>query len=188
MSFRALVVDKSEDGTIRQSVETLEDGRLPSGGDVTVAVEFSSLNYKDGLCLTGGGGLVRTYPHVPGIDLAGTVAASDDSRYVTGHTIFVDGRQPPDDARLGPRLYPLRDDVRIEEEGHRSTSRGTLLRRRTRSRERRSGRDHAGSDECLHLSHWFSPVMAKGPAIAGQRPTRVPSVLFVRWASRYAGY
>ena len=91
MSFRALVVDKSEDGTIRRSVETLEDGRLPSGGDVTVAVEFSSLNYKDGLCLTGGGGLVRTYPHVPGIDLAGTVAASDDSRYRPGDKVVSTG-------------------------------------------------------------------------------------------------
>ena len=53
-----------------------------AAGDVTVAVEYSTVNYKDGLCLSpSGGGLVRTYPHVAGIDFAGTVEASDDPRY-----------------------------------------------------------------------------------------------------------
>jgi acrylyl-CoA reductase (NADPH) len=49
------------------------------------------LNYKDGLCLTGGGGLVRTYPHVPGIDLAGTVEASEDGRYRVGDKVVLTG-------------------------------------------------------------------------------------------------
>jgi acrylyl-CoA reductase (NADPH) len=75
MTFRALVVEEEEQGQKSASVQMLEDDRLPEG-DVTVAVEYSTLNYKDGLCLGSGGGLVRTYPHVPGIDFAGTVEAA----------------------------------------------------------------------------------------------------------------
>jgi acrylyl-CoA reductase (NADPH) len=56
-----------------------------------VAVEYSTLNYKDGLCLGSGGGLVRTYPHVPGIDFAGTVEASDDDRYKPGDKVVLTG-------------------------------------------------------------------------------------------------
>ena len=77
MSFRALVLTQGADRKVSGSVETLDDSKLPPG-DVTVAVECSTLNYKDGLVLTSGGGLVRTWPHVGGIDLAGTVAASDN--------------------------------------------------------------------------------------------------------------
>ncbi len=58
MAFKALIVDKAEDGTVSQSIETIREDRLPEA-DVTVAAEYSTLNYKDGLCLTGGGGLVR---------------------------------------------------------------------------------------------------------------------------------
>ena len=54
---------RGEDGSVFSRVETLGEDRLPEG-DVTVDVELAGLNYKDGLCLTGGGGLVRTYPHV----------------------------------------------------------------------------------------------------------------------------
>jgi acrylyl-CoA reductase (NADPH) len=61
-------------------------------GDVTVSVEFSTVNYKDGLCLSAnGGGLVRNYPHVPGIDFSGTVAASDDPRYAPGDKVILTG-------------------------------------------------------------------------------------------------
>ena len=52
MAFKALIVDKAEDGTVSQSIETITEDRLPEAG-VTVAVEYSTLNYKDGLCLTG---------------------------------------------------------------------------------------------------------------------------------------
>ncbi|MEZ5923319.1 MAG: MDR family oxidoreductase [Hyphomicrobiaceae bacterium] len=90
MSFKALVVSKAEDGTISQAIETLDDSRLPAG-DVTVAVEHSTLNYKDGLCITGMGGLVRTFPHVPGIDFAGTVTASSDQRYKAGDKVVLTG-------------------------------------------------------------------------------------------------
>ncbi len=90
MTFRALVVEEEEQGQKSASVQTLEDDRLPEG-DVTVAVEYSTLNYKDGLCLGSGGGLVRRYPHVPGIDFAGTVEASDDDRYRPGDKVVLTG-------------------------------------------------------------------------------------------------
>ncbi|AHM05062.1 Alcohol dehydrogenase [Roseibacterium elongatum DSM 19469] len=90
MTFRALVVDKNDEGKTSASVQELGEERLPEGG-VTVAVEYSTLNYKDGLCIGPGGGLVRSYPHVPGIDLAGTVEASDDDRYAPGDKVVLTG-------------------------------------------------------------------------------------------------
>jgi acrylyl-CoA reductase (NADPH) len=88
--FKALVVEKDDSGATAATVQTLDDARLPPG-DVTVAVEYSTLNYKDGLCLGSGGGLVRSWPHVPGIDLAGVVAASDDRRYAPGDRVVLTG-------------------------------------------------------------------------------------------------
>ena len=88
--FNALVVEKDEDGSTRAGVQRLEDSRLPAG-DVTVAVDYSTVNYKDGLCLGSGGGLVRTWPHVPGIDFAGVVEASDDARYKPGDRVVLTG-------------------------------------------------------------------------------------------------
>ena len=73
--FNALVVEKTESG-IHAAVREISYEDLPAG-DVTVAVEYSTVNYKDGLCIGAGGGLVRNYPHVPGIDLAGIVENSD---------------------------------------------------------------------------------------------------------------
>jgi acrylyl-CoA reductase (NADPH) len=90
MTFTALIVDRAEDGTVSQEVRDLSDSALPEG-DVTVAVEYSTVNYKDGLCITGQGGLVRTYPHVPGIDFAGTVEASDDDRHKRGDRVILTG-------------------------------------------------------------------------------------------------
>ena len=91
MGFQALLVDKLADGQVKAMVTTLEDGALPTEGNVTVRVEYSTVNYKDGLCITGGGGLVRSYPHVPGIDFAGTVEASDDARYKPGDKVVLTG-------------------------------------------------------------------------------------------------
>ena len=88
--FRALVVEKDEAGATHATVQELDDSRLPPG-EVTVAVDYSTLNYKDGLCLTTGGGLVRTWPHVPGIDFAGTVETSDDPRYKPGDQVVLTG-------------------------------------------------------------------------------------------------
>jgi acrylyl-CoA reductase (NADPH) len=90
MTFRALVVEKAEDGGISQSIQQLDDARLPAG-DVTVRVEYSTLNYKDGLCMHGQGGLVRTYPHVPGVDFSGIVEASEDPRYAPGDRVVLTG-------------------------------------------------------------------------------------------------
>ena len=89
--FNALVVEKDEEsGKTSASVQQIGEDRLPAG-DVTVAVEFSTVNYKDGLCIGPGGGLVRNYPHVPGIDFAGTVEASDDARYTPGDKVVLTG-------------------------------------------------------------------------------------------------
>ncbi|UWQ16900.1 acryloyl-CoA reductase [Jannaschia sp. M317] len=89
MTFKALVVDKDEDGT-RASVKDLTLADLPEA-EVTVAVEYSTVNYKDGLCIGPGGGLVRKYPHVPGIDFSGTVETSDDPRYAPGDKVVLTG-------------------------------------------------------------------------------------------------
>lgn len=89
--FRALMMEKGADGSAMASVREVEDADLPAG-DVTVAVSHSTLNYKDGLCLSGtGGGLVRIWPHVPGIDFAGVVEASSDARYAVGDRVVLTG-------------------------------------------------------------------------------------------------
>jgi len=88
--FKALVVEKDEEGKTSAAVQELSLEQLPEG-DVTVAVEYSTVNYKDGLCIGPGGGLVRNYPHVPGIDMAGTVEASDDPRYAPGDKVVLTG-------------------------------------------------------------------------------------------------
>jgi len=90
MTFQALLVEKGGDGAVSASVQEIDDARLPDG-DVTVAVEYSTLNYKDGLCINGKGGLVRTFPHVPGVDFAGTVEASEDPRYRPGDRVVLTG-------------------------------------------------------------------------------------------------
>lgn len=88
--FKALVVEKSDSGETSASIQEMDESQLPDG-DVTVAVEYSTVNYKDGLCLGPGGGLVRKYPHVPGIDFAGTVESSDDPRYSPGDKVVLTG-------------------------------------------------------------------------------------------------
>lgn len=90
MTFRALVVEKDDEGKTSASVQQLDEAQLPEG-DVTVAVEYSTVNYKDGLCVGPGGGLVRNYPHVPGIDFAGTVAQSDNPAYKAGDPVVLTG-------------------------------------------------------------------------------------------------
>ena len=90
MTFKALLVEKDDAGKTHAAVQELGEDRLPPG-EVTVAVEYSTVNYKDGLCIGPGGGLVRNYPHVPGIDFAGTVEASDDARYAPGDKVVLTG-------------------------------------------------------------------------------------------------
>ena len=88
--FNALVVNKDDAGKTSAAVTQIGLEDLPAG-EVTVAVEYSTVNYKDGLCIGPGGGLVRNYPHVPGIDYAGTVEASEDARYKPGDKVVLTG-------------------------------------------------------------------------------------------------
>jgi acrylyl-CoA reductase (NADPH) len=89
--FNALVVDKDMDsGKTSAAVKRIGVDDLPEA-EVTVAVEYSTVNYKDGLCVGPGAGLVRKYPHVPGIDFAGTVEASADERYKPGDRVVLTG-------------------------------------------------------------------------------------------------
>ncbi len=90
MTFNALVVEKSADGTTQARIKPLSVDDLPQG-QVLVAVEYSTINYKDGLCMGTGGGMVRAYPHVPGIDFAGRVQASTDPRYKPGDAVVLTG-------------------------------------------------------------------------------------------------
>jgi acrylyl-CoA reductase (NADPH) len=90
MNFKGLVVRKDDEGKTSAAVEEIGVADLPEG-EVLVAVDYSTVNYKDGLCIGPGGGLVRNYPHVPGIDFAGTVEASEDPRYQAGDKVVLTG-------------------------------------------------------------------------------------------------
>ena len=87
--FRALRVDRTEDG-FQRAVVDLADDDLPEG-DVLVDVEYSTVNYKDGLAVTDTAPVLRNFPMVPGIDLAGTVSASDDPEVSVGQRVVVNG-------------------------------------------------------------------------------------------------
>ncbi|TSE18865.1 Acrylyl-CoA reductase AcuI [Tepidimonas alkaliphilus] len=87
--LRALLIDKTDAGQTCTLAE-LPEARLPAG-DVTVRVAYSTLNYKDALAITGRAPVVRQFPMVPGIDLAGTVEASDDPRFRPGDAVLLNG-------------------------------------------------------------------------------------------------
>ncbi|WP_242359957.1 MULTISPECIES: MDR family oxidoreductase [Anaeromyxobacter] len=87
--FKAIVVEKAAAGHEARLTE-LDEAQLPEG-DVTVRVEYSTLNYKDALAITGASPVVRKYPMVPGIDLAGVVEASGDPAWSPGDRVLLDG-------------------------------------------------------------------------------------------------
>jgi len=89
-SFKAILISRDDDK--KQSVEqtTLTDADLMDG-DVTVAVEATTVNYKDGLAITGKSPVVRHWPMVPGIDFAGTVISSDNSAFSEGDAVILNG-------------------------------------------------------------------------------------------------
>lgn len=87
--FQALVARQNDD-RIEAAVETLEESDLPPG-EVTIRVHYSSVNYKDALALTPNGGVVREYPIVPGIDLAGEVVASESGEFAVGDAVLAHG-------------------------------------------------------------------------------------------------
>ena len=89
MGYRAIVVEKQGDA-FSVAVKDLSESDLPPG-DVTIKVEWSSINYKDGLALSPSGRVIRSYPMVPGVDLAGTVLESADSRFSKGDHVVVTG-------------------------------------------------------------------------------------------------
>jgi acrylyl-CoA reductase (NADPH) len=87
--FDAILVEKTGEQTEAKLV-SLDDTRLPEG-NVTVRVSHSTLNYKDGLAITGRGPILRSFPSVPGIDLVGTVEQSNDPRFVVGDAVLLNG-------------------------------------------------------------------------------------------------
>ncbi|MGO0307606.1 acrylyl-CoA reductase (NADPH) [Endozoicomonas acroporae] len=87
--FKALVLNQQDNNTV-VSIEQLDESTLPAG-DVIVAVDYSSLNYKDGLAITGKGKIIRDFPMVPGIDYAGQVISSSDDRYQPGDSVILTG-------------------------------------------------------------------------------------------------
>jgi len=87
--FHALLIEKTEDHYQTRLTE-LDDSQLPEG-DVTVRVEYSTLNYKDGLAISGRSPVVRRFPMVPGIDLAGVVETSNHARYKVGDRVLLNG-------------------------------------------------------------------------------------------------
>ncbi len=87
--FKGILIEKDDAG-YRAAVKDIDEAQLPEG-DVTVRVERSSLNYKDGLAITGKGPVVRKFPMVPGIDIAGTVEASDNPDYKVGDRVVLNG-------------------------------------------------------------------------------------------------
>lgn len=89
-TFKTLMLTQDDAGKTVVAIRQLGDADLPEG-DVLVAVDYSSLNYKDGLAITGKGKIVRTWPMVPGIDLAGTVLQSDSSDYAAGDKVVLTG-------------------------------------------------------------------------------------------------
>lgn len=89
--FRGLLLTQGEDGKAKAQITDLSETDLPEG-DVIVSVDYSTVNYKDGLCLSpSGGGLVRNYPHVGGIDFAGRVESSEDDRFKPGDQVVLTG-------------------------------------------------------------------------------------------------
>jgi len=90
MSFNALLVNRSEDKKITSSLETLEESQLPEG-DVVIDIDYSTLNYKDALAITGAAPVIRSYPMVPGIDFSGTVVESSHASWKAGDKVILNG-------------------------------------------------------------------------------------------------
>ncbi|CAH8211579.1 MDR family oxidoreductase [Vibrio aestuarianus] len=87
--FNALILNQQDKRTLA-AIEQIDESQLPEG-DVLIAVDYSSLNYKDGLAITGKGKIIRNFPMVPGIDLAGKVIESQDERYQAGDEVVLTG-------------------------------------------------------------------------------------------------
>lgn len=89
MSFKAIVLNKDGENFTRE-VKEVEKSFL-THGNVLVKVDYSSLNFKDGMILKNGGNLVKDYPHIPGIDFAGTVEESESGKFKKGDKVILTG-------------------------------------------------------------------------------------------------
>lgn len=89
--FNAILLNKNEDGTTDARLTQLDDAQLPADGDVTVRIDYSTINYKDGLAITGKSPVVRKWPMVPGIDGAGEVIASTHPDWKPGDAFVLNG-------------------------------------------------------------------------------------------------
>ncbi|WP_292934251.1 MDR family oxidoreductase [Noviherbaspirillum sp.] len=89
--FNAILLNKNEDGTTDARLTQLDDAQLPADGDVTVRIDYSTINYKDGLAITGKSPVVRKWPMVPGIDGAGEVIASSHPDWKAGDAFVLNG-------------------------------------------------------------------------------------------------
>jgi acrylyl-CoA reductase (NADPH) len=89
--FTAILLNKNDDGTTAARLVQLDEAQLPLDGDVTVRVDYSTVNYKDGLAITGKAPVVRSWPMVPGIDGAGEVLASSHPDWKAGDAFILNG-------------------------------------------------------------------------------------------------
>ena len=90
MAFDALIVHRTGDGSVEPRIETLDETALMPG-NVLVRVEWSTVNYKDGLAVTGAAPIIQRFPLIAGIDFAGTVETSDDPRFQPGDRVVANG-------------------------------------------------------------------------------------------------
>ena len=90
MTFQALLLTQA-DGKTQAQIAQLDESQLPEDGNVLVAVDYSTINFKDGLAITGRSPVVRKWPMVAGIDGAGTVLDSSDPRWKTGDRVVLNG-------------------------------------------------------------------------------------------------
>ena len=88
--FKGLLLTRAEDGQTQAAITEIDEAQLPPG-DVVVQISHSTLNYKDGLAITGKAPVVRSFPMVPGIDFAGVVQSSTDARYREGDAVLLNG-------------------------------------------------------------------------------------------------
>src|SRR5215470_18752428 len=90
VAVNALVAHQDAEGSIALAHEVVDDTFLPEG-DVTIAVEYSGINYKDALAVTPKGGVARSYPLIPGIDVAGTVTSTSSPEFAVGDPVVAHG-------------------------------------------------------------------------------------------------
>lgn len=88
--FKGILISKNEDGKQSVSVSDIDESQLMEG-DVTVRVDFSTINFKDGLGITGASPIIRTYPMVPGIDFSGVVESSESAEFKPGDRVVLNG-------------------------------------------------------------------------------------------------